>query len=727
MNEASHAVLSKVCTACSARYPADALFCPNDGSPLRSVSAASRDSQDSGDADPYLGLELEGHIVIEQLIGIGAMGRVYRAFQRGIDRAVAVKILHRELSANAQLVSRFTREAKVASRLSHPNVVQVLLAGQLPDRALYMVMEYLDGLSLQSALAAASGAFPLSRALHIGLQLCEAAGEAHAQGIVHRDLKPENVMLVRRGVDDDFVKVLDFGIARANWGEQSMATAAGLVFGTARYISPEGAQGNAVGPASDVYSIATLFYQLLSGRTPFEGDQAVGLLVAQIHDPPPDLRSFERSAYVPPPIAKVIMQNLAKEPSAREPDARSLGHAIIDAAREAGLAPDDISRPILQRRPSAMQLSPMERTKKLDLTPEVEARMNAATRIRGPEARDSWRAGPPATSATVKWEPPREFAARLQETAERPSEPRRASVVPTPIPTAGRPRVPSGIDETLDDHSSEPAYRTHPPAATSVPKTMPGEALDTPPVARTTEYSEPMTPARERTTMPPRRRSKAPGEGPSRGVMFLVVFCFVVLGAAFAGVLAWKMGRLGPSSDAELEERFVARATDAMFKNRFTDPPGENVRDITAEGLRRFPNASRLVDVRVRAANELVTHAMAQRAAGDIPEALRLATSAHELDPNDGAAKRLVEQYERELAAQSAATTSPLVKPPVIAPTKPAGSAPPHVASQSSSARKEPPRPPSSATASPNPTAPASAAPPASTPLPAPTPSVKWM
>src|SRR5262249_24346040 len=126
------------------------------------------------------------------------------------------------------------------------------------------------------------------------------------------DIKPENVMLVKRGEDADFVKVLDFGIARLNWGDQSMATAAGLIFGTARYISPEGAQGDTVGPQSDVYSIATLLYQMLSGRTPFEGDQAVALLVQQIHEPPPPMRSVPRAAYVPESIAEVIMRNLAK-------------------------------------------------------------------------------------------------------------------------------------------------------------------------------------------------------------------------------------------------------------------------------------------------------------------------------------------------------------------------------------------------------------------------------
>ena len=217
------------------------------------------------------------------------------------------------------------------------------LAGQLPDGALYIVMEYLDGLSLQSALAAAGGAVPLPRALHIALQICDAVGEAHAQGIVHRDLKPENVMLVRRGEDADFVKVLDFGIARLDWGEQSMATAAGLIFGTARYISPEGAQGEQVGPEGDVYAIATLLYQMLAGRTPFEGDQAVALLVQQIHDaaaaapldPAVVVRARSRSR-------ASLMANLAKDKSKRAPDARSLGRALLEAAKTAGLSPEDL-------------------------------------------------------------------------------------------------------------------------------------------------------------------------------------------------------------------------------------------------------------------------------------------------------------------------------------------------------------------------------------------------
>jgi serine/threonine protein kinase len=758
VNEAS-AALSKVCGACGARYPSDALFCPLDGMPLQSAASAGRDAED----DPYLGQEISGHIEIRQLVGIGAMGRVYRAFQKGIDRDVAVKILHRELSANAQLVSRFTREAKVASRLQHPNVVQVLLAGQLPDRALYMVMEYLEGLSLQSALAAAGGALPLPKALHIALQLCEASGEAHAVGIVHRDLKPENVMLVRRGTDPDFVKVLDFGIARINWGEQSVATAAGLIFGTARYISPEGAQGNAVGPASDVYSIATLLFQMLSGRTPFEGDQAVGLLVQQIHDAPPHLSSIPRAEYVPGPLADVIMANLAKDPKKREQDARALGHAIIDAAKQSGLAAEDISRPMLRRAaaPNAMQLPPNERTKQLDLSPELADRLTPSSgRVSEPPSSSHPQAEVrhqngarerPLTAATAKWEPPTEFQARLADavggTRERPS-----GIVPAspssrpmaaaervPQPTPSRPRSPSGVDETMDDASFDPptvggpaTIATPPPTfpeahphqgrtraqtrgmEQGTPRTMPGDAdyesdarqpathyvppasgVTGPPPRAVTESSRPMPVSEAPPSSVAGSRSTRRGTSieiadeprKSKGLAF-VVLCFV-LGAGIAAGWAWKMGKLG-GADID-DEAYVSRATDAMYKHRFVAPAGDNVRDITDEGLKKWPNDHRLLDIRMRAASELVSQATAQRSAGDIMEALRLARAAHDLDPNDATAKRLVDQYDAELAAFTTPTAPPLNKPPIAPsangkPVVPAANVPPGPPAPSASA-----------------------------------------
>ncbi|MEO8878284.1 MAG: serine/threonine-protein kinase, partial [Polyangiaceae bacterium] len=458
--------MPKFCPACRERFPPDALFCPNDGTPL--LTAPKFDpAPGEGGPDLYIDREISGHIQVKQLAGVGAMGRVYRAFQKGIDRDVAVKILHRELSANPQLVSRFHREAKVASRLEHPNVVHVHLAGQLPDGALYIVMEFLDGMSLQSALNASGGAMPLPRALHVALQLCDAVGEAHAQGIVHRDLKPENVMLVKRGQDTDYVKVLDFGIARLSWGEQSMATAAGLIFGTARYISPEGAQGEAVGPAGDVYAIATLLFQMLAGRTPFEGDQAVGLLIQQIHDMPPTLQSIPRAAYVPGPVAAVIMQNLAKSPHARAPDARALARSILEAARMSGLSAEDFAPPSLRlsgQMAGQMKLAPMQQTKQLQLSEEMQARLSpppnhensSSNLIAARAANETDERAPlrPGSAPTAKWTPSPAFQAQL----------------------SGRPQMNSGVDETLDDDDGPQP----PPAAPSAPNSIPAARVSAP-------------------------------------------------------------------------------------------------------------------------------------------------------------------------------------------------------------------------------------------------------
>ena len=291
--------------------------------------------------DPYIGMTIAGDIVLTDVIGVGAMGRVYRARQQGIGRDVAVKILLRELSSNAQLVRRFEREAQIASKLCHPHVVEVHLAGQLPDGSLYMVMEYLDGVSLATALDAAGGVLPLERTLSIAIQMCDAVGEAHAQGIVHRDLKPENVMLVRRAEMEDWVKVLDFGIAKGNIGGSSMHSAMGHIFGTPRYMSPEGVNGT-VGPASDVYALAIITYQMLSGRTPFDGDRAMDVLVKHVHDAPPDLRELQPARNVPESIARLIMENLAKDPALRSPNARAFGAALALATKTAGLVIEDV-------------------------------------------------------------------------------------------------------------------------------------------------------------------------------------------------------------------------------------------------------------------------------------------------------------------------------------------------------------------------------------------------
>lgn len=361
----------RVCTRCGARYDGGVIFCPNDGTPLGAKKLPVGD-------DPYLGIAIGADLRIEQLIGIGAMGRVYRAHQAGVARKVAVKILHRDLLGSESVVARFEREARIASRLVHPNVVQMLATGRLAEAGpevggeAYLVMEHLDGISLRSALAAAGGALSLPRALHVVLQCCDAVGDAHAQGIVHRDIKPENVMLVTRGDDPDFVKVLDFGVARIERADASIATQAGAIFGTARYVSPEGAQGKVATAESDVYSLAVLLFECLSGTTPFEAESPVAILIKHTTEPAPDVRSVPRASYVPDAIAQVIADNLRKAPREREPNARSLGARLSAVAAELGLA----TQPGSGGR--ALPLPSIERTRALPVGADAPATPGAA-------------------------------------------------------------------------------------------------------------------------------------------------------------------------------------------------------------------------------------------------------------------------------------------------------------------------------------------------------------
>jgi eukaryotic-like serine/threonine-protein kinase len=326
----------RTCPTCGESYGGEALFCPRDGAPL-----GTRKPEALG--DPYLGLRIGGHLHLQRLVGIGAMGRVYRASQADIGRPVAIKILHREHMKRSDLVARFLREGRVAGGLAHPNLVTVHGAGELdqtegqPSAEPYLVMEFLDGLTLRSALAASDGALPLARALRIALAISDALGEAHAHEIVHRDLKPENVMLVRVGADADFVKVLDFGVARVGEADSSIATHAGAILGTALYACPESARGERIGPAGDVYSIATVLFECLAGRPPFTGPGPVDVLIQHAQAAPPDVRSFAPARDVPEQLARLLERNLAKNPGDRAPDARAFGRTLVDAARAGGL------------------------------------------------------------------------------------------------------------------------------------------------------------------------------------------------------------------------------------------------------------------------------------------------------------------------------------------------------------------------------------------------------
>ncbi len=256
-----------------------------------------------------------GNYVIQRQLGEGGMGAVYLAEHPRIGRKVAIKVLLRELSANAQAVTRFFNEARASSEIRNEHIVDVLDFGELADGSSYLVLEFLDGQTLTQALQ--HGPLGVRRTLHIVNGVGRALGAAHAAGIVHRDLKPDNVMLVRRGSDDDFVKVLDFGIAKLSQAqlEPGMKTKTGALLGTPSYMSPEQCRGLPVDHRSDVYSLGVMMYQMFSGTLPFEADGLGNLLLAHMTQEAVPL--VERVPSLPPHLGQVVARAMEKSPDAR--------------------------------------------------------------------------------------------------------------------------------------------------------------------------------------------------------------------------------------------------------------------------------------------------------------------------------------------------------------------------------------------------------------------------
>ncbi len=271
--------------------------------------------------DPYIGRSiLGGQFVIQTKIGSGGMGAVYKAHQPAMNRFVAVKILHPKLASRKDLVSRFRREARAMSHLEHPNTVRVLLYGELEDASLYIVMEYLEGKNLNQTVRR-EGPMPLERAVPILIQCCGALQEAHIAGIVHRDLKPENIFLTTNGGLVDYPKVLDFGLAKVTERElrpgSIMLTQEGMVFGTPEFMSPEQAQGKVLDARSDIYSLATILYEALTGKLPFDAKTPMEFIQLQVTKPPIPIDERVPGKTFPPGLWPVLSRALAKKPEDR--------------------------------------------------------------------------------------------------------------------------------------------------------------------------------------------------------------------------------------------------------------------------------------------------------------------------------------------------------------------------------------------------------------------------
>jgi serine/threonine protein kinase len=314
----------KVCPVCDRKYPDSMTLCSADAAVLKRLE------------DPLIGATLAGKYRIEQLIKTGGMGSVYRGKHVLMDKTVAIKVLRPSLAGDDAVVARFSREAKAASKISHPHAVNVTDFGEAENGVVFLVMEYLDGRTLKEVIAT-EGALSLDRAVEIVRQVAGALDVAHSQGVIHRDLKSENVMLVHHN-GDEWAKVLDFGIAKILQPagvRDTEITQANLVVGTPQYMSPEQcSQSGGLDARSDIYSLGIILYEMLSARVPFTGESATAIMMKQVQDPPPSILSARPD--LPPAVDEVIKRALAKQPIDRFQSAGELSAALTKAASAEG-------------------------------------------------------------------------------------------------------------------------------------------------------------------------------------------------------------------------------------------------------------------------------------------------------------------------------------------------------------------------------------------------------
>ncbi len=357
MNQPGETRADRTCLACGQVSTSLARFCWHCGATLvwgsaeaahadatgnlpaapRSLRAPPPSTHDSAHsvADPLIGRTVADRYRILEQIGRGGMGVVYRVEHARIGKRMALKLLTGELTQDAVQVARFKREALMASRLSHPNTVQVFDFG-ISDGLVYLAMEYLRGEDL-GRIVRREGHLAVDRAEKLVIQIASSLAEAHEKGIVHRDLKPENIVIIRGHSGEEVVKVLDFGLAKLRESsELSDVTSRGAIVGTPYYMSPEQIRSDPVDPRSDVYSLGALMYACLTGEPVFDAATPIGVFTKHLLEAPvpphlrrPDLRIPER-------ISRIVMRTLEKDPNKRLPSVVALQHLLVEELRTAG-------------------------------------------------------------------------------------------------------------------------------------------------------------------------------------------------------------------------------------------------------------------------------------------------------------------------------------------------------------------------------------------------------
>jgi serine/threonine-protein kinase len=300
----------KACPKCGKRFLGNEEFCPSDGQTLAELDEKKLD-------DPLVGTTIDGRYQVDKKLGEGGMGVVYLARHAVIGSKCALKVLRGELSGEGEVSERFIQEARAAAAIGNEHIIQITDFGQLPDGAAYFVMEFLDGKALHDIIQDTTK-IDSARTLHIVTQCCEALAAAHSSDIVHRDLKPDNIFLVRKGGSDDFVKILDFGIAKVQSSESGKRlTKTGMIFGTPQYMSPEQAAGSGVDARTDIYSLGIIMYEMLCGHVPFEADTFMGVLTKHLYEEPIPPRRLVPPIDMPHNLEAILLKAIAKKPDKR--------------------------------------------------------------------------------------------------------------------------------------------------------------------------------------------------------------------------------------------------------------------------------------------------------------------------------------------------------------------------------------------------------------------------
>ncbi len=323
------------CPTCGRHYSADFEVCPEDQTPLQADSTVAA----AAPVDPLVGHTLDEKYLLEDRLGIGGMGTVYRARHLLIDRPVAVKVLNPRFVEDEAARTRFSREAKACGRLQHMNAVTVTDFGTSQDGYVYLVMELLEGRTLREVLAK-EAPLDAARSVALMLQISAAVAAAHEAGIIHRDLKPANIFIVQRAEVPAVVKVLDFGIAKLaadslDEDEPKTLTAVGAMIGTPRYMSPEQCDGAELTPAADVYSLGVILYEMLTGTVPFSGSSPLAIAMKHTGEIPRNLRDFV--AAIPPELEQVVLHTLEKRPQDRPGNAAEFRAELLSTAARLGL------------------------------------------------------------------------------------------------------------------------------------------------------------------------------------------------------------------------------------------------------------------------------------------------------------------------------------------------------------------------------------------------------